>query len=41
MGRKIWREKTRLRANLGQKYCNFLKFQFEIPLKGCLDKFLT
>ena len=24
-----------------QKYCNFLKFYFKIPWKGCLDKFLT
>ena len=38
MGRKIWREETRVRANLGQ---NFLKSEFEIPWKGCLDKFLT
>ena len=44
MGRKIWRESTRVRAHLGKKfkkYHNFFKFQFEIALNSYLDKFPT
>ena len=39
MARKNWRTWTS-GAKL-QKYYNFFKFQFEIALKGYLDKFLT
>ena len=41
---KVWREKPRVRVQLGQKFkknYNFFKFQFEIAFNGYLDKFLT
>ena len=44
MGRKNMAGKNSRTCKSGakiQKYYNFLKFLFEIALKGCLDKFLT
>ena len=41
---KIWREKTRVRAHLGQNFKNIISSNFtfiEIALNGYLDKFLT
>ena len=40
---KVWREKPRVRVQLGQKLKkkNFFKVQFEIALNSYLDKFLT